>query len=60
MTFTLYDLDDVHSALAIGIAAFASAYLTDGLALGILAGIIFFLVSLACFEAANWSIPSHE
>jgi len=51
--FTFYAIDDVQAALTNGVAAFASAYLTDGLAIGILAGLIFFLVSLASFEAVR-------
>ena len=50
---TLYQWDDLIDGLAVGVAAFAAAYLTDGLAIAVLSGLIFFLVSLACFEAAR-------
>ena len=46
-----YVWDDVHAPLIVGVAAFADAYLADGFALGVLAGLIFFLVSLAGFTA---------
>ena len=57
MQLRLYQWEDIEAALAVGVAAFAAAYLTDGLAIAILAGIIFFLVSLACFEAVR--APDH-
>ena len=47
----VYQWEDIEAALAVGVAAFAAAFLTDGLAIAILAGLISFLVSLACFEA---------
>ena len=53
MQLRLYQWDDLEAALAVGVAAFAAVYLMDGLAIAILAGLIFFLVSLACFEAVR-------